>query len=104
MKTLPLSDVKTNLSKLVDEVAAHDERVVITKHGRAAAMLLSMDEIEGLEATLDIMRDPVFYSQVLRALKRAESGKTRWVYLDELDENFERKRPAKRTSTSRRSA
>lgn len=104
MKTLPLSEVKTKLSGLVDEVATLDERVVITKHGRAAAMLLSMDDIEGLEATLDIMRDPVFYAEVLRAKKRAESGKTKWVHLDDLDENFERKKTKKRVVASRRSA
>lgn len=104
MKSLPLSEVKTNLSRLVDEVAAREGRVVITKHGRPAAMLLSMDEIEGLEATLDIMRDPVFYAEVLEAIKEADSGKTRWVYLDDLDENFERKKPEKRSRRSRRSA
>lgn len=101
MKTLPLSEVKTKLSGLVDEVATRDERVVITKHGRAAAMLLSMDDIEGLEATLDIMRDPVFYSEVLRGIKEVEAGKVRWVDLDDLDENFERKKKPRR---SRRSA
>lgn len=104
MKSLPLSEVKTNLSKLVDDVARRDERVVITKHGRPAAMLLSMDDIEGLEATLDIMRDPVFYAEVLEAIKEAESGKTKWVDLDDLDENFERKKISKRSPRSRRSA
>ncbi len=101
MKNLPLSEVKTNLSSLVDEVARRDERVVITKHGRPAAMLLSIKDIEGLEATLDIMRDPVFYSEVLTAIKDAESGKTKWVDLDDLDEDFEPK-ARKRAARSRR--
>lgn len=102
MKSLPLSEVKTHLSRLVDDVS-NGERVTITKHGRPAAMLLSMDDIEGLEATLDIMADPVFYAEVRRAIKDAESGKTKWVDLDDLDENFERKKPARRRR-SRRSA
>ncbi len=104
MKTLPLSEVKTGLSKLVDEVVARQDRVVITKHGRPAAMLMSIDEIESLEATLDIMRDPVFYSEILEAIKEADAGKTKWVDLDDLDENFERKKTTKRTQRSRRSA
>jgi len=33
MKTLPLSEVKTKLSGLVDEVLSTDEEVVITKNG-----------------------------------------------------------------------
>lgn len=97
MKSLPLSEVKTNLSGLVDEVATRDERVVITKHGRATAMLLSMKDIEGLEATLDIMQFPAFYAEVLQAIKRADSGKTKWIDLDDLDENFELKKKDRRS-------
>ena len=103
MKSLPLSEVKTNLSGLVDEVAKRDERVVITKHGRPAAMLLSMKDIEGLEATLDIMQYPAFYAEVLQAVKDAESGKTRWVDLDDLDKDFELK-DKKKARRSRRAS
>lgn len=103
MKTLPLSEVKTKLSGLVDEVAKRDERIVITRHGRPAAMLLSMKDIEGLEATLDIMQFPEFYAEVLEAIKRAESGKTKWIDLDDLDENFELK-DKKKDRRSRRAS
>lgn len=103
MKSLPLSEVKTDLSKLVDEVARRDERVVITRHGRPAAMLLSMKDIEGLEATLDIMQFPAFYAEVLQAIKRAESGKTKWIDLDDLDENFDLK-DKKKDRRSRRAS
>ena len=54
MKSLPLSEVKTDLSRLVDEVARRNERVVITKHRRPTAVLASVGDIDGLEATLDI--------------------------------------------------
>jgi hypothetical protein len=50
------------------------------------------------------MRDPVFYAEVLEAIKEADSGKTKWVDLDDLDENFERKKTGKRSQRSRRSA
>ncbi len=95
MKTLPLSEVKAKLSGLVDEIAKRDERVVITKHGRPAAMLLSMKDIEGLEATLDIMQFPAFYAEVLQAIKDADAGKIDWIDLDDLDENFEFKEKKK---------
>jgi len=36
---------------------------VITKHGRPAAVVLSIEDLEGLEETLEILSDP-------RALKR----------------------------------
>lgn len=100
MRTVPLSQVKTHLSSLVDEVDGRDERVVITKHGRPAAVLVSNDYLEGLEETLEIMSDREFYEEIKRAIKRAESGKVRWVDLDDLDEHFERKTKTRRTRRS----
>jgi antitoxin YefM len=58
MKTLPLSEVKANLSKLVDEVWSRDERVTITRDGRPAAILVSPDDLESWQATIEIMSDP----------------------------------------------
>lgn len=101
MKNLPLSEVKTNLSSLVEAVATRDERIVITKHGRPAAMLVSVNDIEGLEATLDIMSDREFYEEVKRGIKELESGKARMVSLDDLDENFELKKRPRRSRRSR---
>lgn len=100
MKSVPLSEVKTNLSRLVDEVARRDERVVITRHGRPAALLVSMDDIEGLEETLEIMSDREFYEDVKRGIRELETGKGKRVSLDDLDENFELK---KKTRATRRS-
>ena len=50
MKTLPLSEAKATLSRLVDQVASRDEQIVITRNGK----LVSPDEIEGWKATLEI--------------------------------------------------
>ena len=44
------------------------------------------------------------FNEVLEAIKEADSGKTKWVDLDDLDENFERKKTGKRSQRSRRSA
>lgn len=100
MKTVPLSEVKTHLSSLVDEVDGRDERVVITKHGRPAAVLVSNDYLEGLEETLEIMSDRDFYEEIKRAIRQVESGKVRWIDLDDLDEKFELKRTPRRRPQS----
>lgn len=101
MKNLPLSEVKTNLSRLVDEVDGRDERVVITKHGRPKAVLVSNAYLEGLEETLDIMSDREFYEEIMQAIRQVESGKARWVSLDDLDENFERTKGSQRSRRRR---
>jgi antitoxin YefM len=46
MQVLSLSEVKMKLSELVDAVSGTDDVVMITKHGRPAAVLISADEYE----------------------------------------------------------
>ena len=52
---LPLADVKNRLSEVVDRLEREHGRVVITKHGRPAAVVISLDDLESLEETLDVM-------------------------------------------------
>jgi antitoxin YefM len=75
MKTLPLAEAKAKLSKLVSDVERRDERVTITRHGRPVAVMLSQADVDGLEATIEIMSDPEFYAEVLRGKRLLESGR-----------------------------
>lgn len=52
---LPLADVKNRLSEVVERLEREHGRVVITKHGRPAAVVLSIDDLESLEETLDVL-------------------------------------------------
>lgn len=58
MKTENLADIKTNLSRYVDEVERQHERITITRNGKPAAVLVSVEDLEGLEETLEVLRDP----------------------------------------------
>lgn len=51
MKTMPVSDAKDQLSALVESVEELHETVVITRHGRPAAVLVSPEEFESLTET-----------------------------------------------------
>ena len=44
MKTVPLPEAKTKLSSLLDAVKGHDEEIVITRNGRAAAVLVNPED------------------------------------------------------------
>ncbi len=74
MKTLPLSEVKQQLSKIVDAVEARDEQVTITRNGRPAAMIISPKEFESWEATLELMSDPEAMAGIRRGLRNLEEG------------------------------
>ncbi len=52
MKTLPLSEAKSKLNELVEEVVSTHERITITRHGRPAVVVLSVDDLEAMEETL----------------------------------------------------
>jgi len=74
MKTLPLAQVKTNLSRLVDQVVETDEEIVITRNGRPAAVLVSPDEYEGWKETQAIRSDPELLAEIRRGLRTLKRG------------------------------
>jgi prevent-host-death family protein len=52
MQTVPLSEAKDQLSALVDDVQSTHQAVTITRHGRPAAVLMAVDDLESLQETL----------------------------------------------------
>ncbi len=50
------------------------ERVTITKNGRPAAVLLSVEDLEGLEETLAIMSDPQAKTEIRQAEAELAGG------------------------------
>lgn len=74
MKTLPLSEVKARLSELVDEVEGRDERIVITRKGRPAAVLLSQDDLESWQETLDVTSDRALMREIRRGIRQIGKG------------------------------
>jgi prevent-host-death family protein len=75
MKTLPLSEVKSKLSELVDVVERRDEEVTISRNGKPVAIIVSKDECEGWRETTAITRNPAFMKEIragIRALKRSK--------------------------------
>ncbi len=82
-ETLPLSYVKAHLSEIADRVESQHDRVVVTRKGRPAAVLLSPDDLESLEETLVVLSDPALMKQIREGqaeLERGEEG----IALEEL--------------------
>lgn len=66
--TVPLADARNRLSPLVASVESTHERVVITRNGRPAAVLVAVDDLEGLEDTLEILSEPHEVAAIREAL------------------------------------
>jgi prevent-host-death family protein len=74
MSTLPLSEVKARLSEIAEEVAATHERVKITRNGRDYVVLLAAEDLESIEATLELLSDPDAQSRLASAERDIEQG------------------------------
>jgi prevent-host-death family protein len=74
MSTVPLSAAKTHLAQLLSEVEDLGERVVITRSGRPAGVLISVDEYEGLLETPEILADAELSSAVREGLADVDRG------------------------------
>lgn len=57
MNTVPLSEAKTRLSQIADEVHRTHERVAITKNGRSYLVVMAAEDLESMEATLELLGD-----------------------------------------------
>jgi len=82
MKILPLSEVKARFSELVDQVAARDEEIVITRNGRATAVLLSQDQFEGWRETIEILADKDLLKEIRRGLRIPRKGLKQYTVAD----------------------
>ena len=94
-ETLPLATVKARFSELVDRVERQQDRVIVTRNGKPAAVLVSPDDLEALEETLAVLSDRSLTAQISASEKahaRGEPG----TDLDELHASLERRRARRR--------
>jgi prevent-host-death family protein len=74
---MPLADVKNRLSEVVDRLEREHGRVVITKHGHPAAVVISVDDLESLEETLDIMDTAALLADIRESLAELNTSAAR---------------------------
>ncbi|MGH9045350.1 MAG: type II toxin-antitoxin system Phd/YefM family antitoxin [Acidimicrobiales bacterium] len=58
MSTESLRAVRDHLSEVIDRVEYHHERVIVTRNGHEAAVLISPDDLAEMEETIDVLADP----------------------------------------------
>lgn len=81
-KTVPIRELRSELSQVIAQVADLREHVVITRHGRPAAVLVPVDEYEALEETAEILSDSETMAAIEEGRREVERGEV--VTLDEL--------------------
>jgi antitoxin YefM len=74
---VPLAEVRSRLSEVIERVETRHGRVVITKRGHPAAVLISVEDLESLEETLEVMRDPALVEALRQSETELAAGRTR---------------------------
>jgi antitoxin YefM len=67
-RIVPFSEARARLTELLDDVETRHEHVVITRKGRPAAVVVSPEEWEALEETVEVLQD----GELLAALRESE--------------------------------
>ncbi len=73
-EVLPFSEVKAHLSELADRVEVEHDRIMVTRNGRPSFVLMSPDDLESLEETLDVVRDDDLMKSLRQSRKEADRG------------------------------
>jgi len=73
MSTQSLRDVRDHLSEVIDRVEHQHERVVVTRNGRPAAVIVSPEDLAQLQETINVLSDP----QALADIREADAAYAR---------------------------
>ena len=96
METLPLSEVKARLSEIAEAVERTHQRVNITRNGRSYVVLISAEDLESLEATLELLSDPDALARLAQAQADLAAGQqiTQSQMASLMEQRRQRERPS----------
>lgn len=83
MTTVAISKLREELPKYVDRVNKYMDRIAVTVSGRTKAVLISQEELESMEETMEILSEPGAYEEIMKGHKEAVEGKG--VLLKDID-------------------
>ncbi|OGM31401.1 hypothetical protein A2803_05460 [Candidatus Woesebacteria bacterium RIFCSPHIGHO2_01_FULL_44_21] len=81
-KTITITKAREEFPKIIDRASRLLEKYIITVNGKNKAIVMSADEYESLEETLDILSEPGALEEIHKAEKEAEEGK--YITLEQL--------------------
>jgi len=73
---LPLAEARNRLSELAGRVEATHERIIVTRNGRPAFAIVSLEDIESLEETLSLLSDPEAMAGIRQSEQEHAEGKS----------------------------
>mgnify|MGYP000379047447 CR=1 FL=1 len=68
MKYFSMAEARANFAKLIDSAEQTHERVVITRNGEPAAIILGINDYEGMEDLIEIYSNPELQKSISDAI------------------------------------
>ncbi len=76
MKTLTLAEARQDLSAVIGDITAHSEHVTITKNGKPAVVMMTVEEYEAIEDTIFWLSVPGLLDQLVADNAARARGET----------------------------
>jgi PHD/YefM family antitoxin component YafN of YafNO toxin-antitoxin module len=86
----PMREVQQDLSEVLDLIESADERIVVIRNDRPAAIMMSYSEYEALLETLDTLSAPGARDEIREAEARYEAGE--YCTADDIRADLERRK------------
>ncbi len=72
---ISITEARANLKQVIDSVVDDHTAVAITRRGAGAAVLMSMDDYNGLLETVHLLSNPAGAARLLRAINSDGKGR-----------------------------
>jgi antitoxin YefM len=75
MNQLSITEARSQLTRLADQLQADQEPVEVTNHGKPVLAILPWDLFEALEETVEILGDEALMARLHKSIHQIEVGK-----------------------------
>ena len=75
MNIVAISNLRSNLPGFINEVSEKLERFIVTVSGKPKAVVMSLEELESLEETAEILSVPDAYEKIMKGVAETKKGK-----------------------------
>jgi antitoxin YefM len=75
MDSISYTDARRNLAKAMDQVCSDHAPVMITRKGKAAVVIMSLEEYQAMEETAYLLRSRANALNLLESIAELEAGR-----------------------------
>ena len=88
VNTITLKELRPGLPQVIKNIDSKLDRYIVMKRGKPVAMMISLDDYEGLIETIEILSDKDAVKRIKEAKREIAEGKT--ISLEELRSKIEK--------------